>query len=214
MKDNTKIVVILIVAVLILLSVAFIWKSYNTPIIPDGYTVVKSSNRDHPYGGYPPYDVTPIVTPDYVVSYNKPDTPRKLMKNSDLVISGRVLSFSESKWSTLDGQKPEYVVATPTFDENGKFFSIYIKPPENGEYIYTYMDVQVDTIHKGKFNSEIITLWLPSGTVGEYCMSRGGGLDVQNYNEGNEVFLILNSYGNEADGLYYLRSSQCAYVKQ
>ena len=220
MKKNTKIVVILIVAILILVSVAFIWKSYTDPIIPDdytgpiipdGYTVLESSDYGPLYDGYPPYDVTPIITPDY--AYPPMSTPREFMKDSDLVISGKVISFSESNWSTPDGQKPEQVAATSTFDENGKFLSISIKGPKPGEYIYTDMDVQVDTIYKGKLNSEIITIRLMSGTVGEFCMSRGGGLDARNYNEGDDVFLFLKYRYDEASGLYYLSSPQCAYIK-
>ena len=137
------------------------------------------------------------------------------MRNCDLVISGKVLSFSESNWSTPDGQKPEHVVATPAFDENGKFISIGIRSPDRGEYIYTYMDVQVDTIHKGKLNSEIITIRLLTGTVGDYMISADGGLDVRNYEEGDEVFLLLRSLNDDenAELLYSISSPQCAYVK-
>jgi len=208
-RKNTKIAAILIIAILILLSAAFIWKNSTTPIIPDGYAELKSPNYG-PHDGYPPYNVEPMSSHSGYTRY----TPEKLMKVSDLVISGKVVSFSESKWSTPDGQKPEHVVATPEFDENGKFIGIGIRSPDRGEYIYTYMDVQVDTIYKGKFNSEIITLWLPSGTVGEYRMSGGGGgRDVRNYNEGDDILLFLKSDGNKTDDSYYIPTPQCGYVK-
>jgi len=211
MKKNTKIIVVFIAIILILTASFLIWRSSTEPIIPDGYTEVKGPSNFEKWDGYPPYDVTPIVVVDYARPPRK-DTPKKLMRNSDLVISGKVVSFSESNWSTPDGQKPEHVIATPTFDENGKFISIRISSPID-EYIYTYMDVQVDTVYKGKLNSEIITIRLLSGTVGEYMMSAAGGLDVRNYNEGDEVFLLLKSYGNKTDDLYYIPSPQCAYVK-
>ena len=118
-------------------------------------------------------------------------TQKELRKNSDLVISGKVLSISESKWSASDGQQPK--------DED----------------IYTDVDVQIDAIYKGKLNSEKIIVRLPSGTVEELTMANQGGLDVRNYNEGDEVFLFLNYVdGNETDGLYYLSTPQCALMKQ
>ena len=215
MKKNTKIIVILIVAVLIasvliLPSAAFIWRSDNVPIIPDGYTELEGSYRLAKWDGYPPYDVRPLMTVCYPAGYTPP-TSKGLMKGSDLVVAGRVLSFSESKWSTPDGQKPEGVLATSTFDENGKFLSIHISSPKMDEYIYTDMDVQVDAIYKGELDSEIITIRLQSGTVGEYCMSNDGGFDVQRYNESDDIFLFLKY--NKADGVYYLPTSQCAYIK-
>ena len=186
MKKFAKIVVILIVAVLMLVSVVFIWSSYTErtidyelppgytePIIPDGYTELKTPKESVKWDGYPPYDVRPLMTVCYPAGYTPP-TPKGLMKGSDLVVSGKVLSFSESKWSTPDGQKPEGVLVTSTFDENGKFLSIHISSPKMDEYIYTDMDVQVDAIYKGELDSEIITIRLQSGTVGEYCMSNDG----------------------------------------
>ena len=206
MKKNTKLVVILIVAVLILVSVAFIWKSYTEPIIPDGYTELNYSNRKSvEWNDQPTYEVGAIWCYPYY-------TPIELRRNSDLVISGKVLSFSESKWSTQDGQKPEGVHATPGVNENGEHF-VQISNHNENEYIYTDMDVQVNTIHKGKLNSKIITIRLPSGTVEEFSMSREGGQNVRNYNEDDEVFLFLNHIGNETDDLYYVPMPQCAYVK-
>jgi len=205
MKKNTKIIVILIIAILILATVAFVWKSYT--ILPDGYTVINSSNRK-PAGAdsIPTYDMR-MVEVDYV-----PYTPIELMIRSDLIISGRVLSISESKWSTPDGQKPEEVYVTHGVGENGNKFA-QINYPINGEYIYTDIDVQVDKRHKGKLNSEIITIRLKSGAVGEFSKSADGGLNDRNYNEGDEVFLFLKSYGNKTDGLYYIPTPQCALIK-
>jgi len=118
-------------------------------------------------------------------------TQKELRKNSDLVISGKVLSISESKWSIPDGQRLK------------------------DEYIYTDMDLQVDTTYKGKLNSEIITVRLPSGTVEEITMANQGGLDIRNYNEGNEVFLFLKYLdGEDVDDLYYPPTPQCALMKQ
>ena len=215
MKKNTKIVVILIIAFLMLVSIAFIWKSYTDPIIaddyteliiPDGYTELNYSNRKSvEWDRNPPYEIGPSVDYPYY-------TLMELMEKSDLIISGRVLSFSESKWSTQDGQKPEGVHATPEVDENGESF-VHISNYNENKYIYTDMDVQVDTIHKGKLDSETITIRLPSGTVGEFSMSREGGHNVRNYNVGDEVFLVLIYVGDDIEDLYYLPLPQCAYVK-
>ena len=204
-KRDTKIVVFLICFILILAATAFVWKSYT--VIPDGYTVLNSSNRK-PIGGdsSPTYDMR-MVEVDYV-----PYTPIELMIRSDLIISGRVFSISESKWSTPDGQKPEEVYVTHGVSENGNKFA-QINYPINGEYIYTDIDVQVDKRHKGKLNSEIITIRLKSGAVGEFSKSADGGLNDRNYNEGAEVFLFLKSYGNKTDGLYYIPTPQCALIK-
>jgi hypothetical protein len=206
-----------------LASVAFIWNIYTeqiadyteqiidyTEIIPEDYNKIPEGyNKLESYplwDGSPPYDVRPPPP-----SHSRPPS----LKESEFVISGKVLSFSESKWSTPDGQKPEEVVATTTFDENGKFLSVKVKNLKEDEYIYTDMDVRVDTIYKGKekLNSEIITIRLRSGTVGEFYMSSSGGLDVRNYNEGDEVFLFLNTYGNGTEGLYYLPTSEGTYIK-
>ena len=202
---KTTIIVILIIAILILAATAFVWKSYT--VIPDGYTVLNSSNRKPIEGdSSPTYDMR-MVEVDYV-----PYTPIELMIRSDLIISGRVFSISESKWSTPDGQKPEEVYVTHGVSKNGNKFT-QINYPINGEYIYTDIDVQVDKRYKGKLNSEIITIRLKSGAVGEFSKSADGGLNDRNYNEGDEVFLFLKSYGNKTDGLYYIPTPQCAYVK-
>ena len=214
MKKTTKMIVVFIAVILILTASFLIWKSSTEPIIPDGYTEVKGFSNFGSWDGYPPYDVTPKVIVDYARPPRK-DTPKKLMRNCDLVISGKVLSFSESNWSTPDGQKPERVKAESTFDENGKFISISISSPDLNEYIYTDMDVQVDTIHKGKLNYEIITIRLLTGTVGDYMISADGGIDVRNYEEGDEVFLLLRSLNDDenAENVYSIPSPQCAYVK-
>ena len=182
------------------------------PFSPIEYTELEQTRYNTESGENAPYELS--KTKDYPLY-----TQKELRKNSDLVISGKVLAVSESKWSTPDGQQPTGISITKKLDENGEPIVNFTENLEENEYIYTDVDVQVDTvynaIYKGELNSEIITVRLPSGTVEDITMENQGGLDVRNYNEGDEVFLFLNIYSNEeANGLYYLSTPQCALMKQ
>jgi hypothetical protein len=181
-------------------------------IAPIEYTELDNLQYNPKKGGEnAPYEL--LITKDYPFY-----TQKELRKNSDLVISGKVLSISESRWSTSDGQQPKGVSITKKFDEDDKIVVNLTDNLEENEYIYTDMDLQVDMIHNygGETNSEIITVRLPSGTVEELTMANQGGLDVRNYSEGDEVFLFLNHIhdSEEIGDLYYLPTPQCALMKQ
>jgi len=182
------------------------------PIAPIEYTELDNPRYNPEFGGANvPYEL--LITENYSLY-----TQKELRKNSDLVISGKVLSISESRWSTSDGQQPKDVSITKRFDENGEPSIDFAGHLDENEYIYTDMDLQVDMVynHRGEINTEIITVRLPSGTVEELTMANQGGLDVRNYNEGDEVFLFLKYTfeEGEADGWYYLSTPQCALMKQ
>ena len=181
----------------------------TTSIVPEGYTELKHPRYDVEQTG-PPYEL--LVIHEYP-SF----TQEELMSNSALVVSGKIISISESRWTTSDGQKPAGVSVTEEFDENGEaVVSFNVNLGNN--YIYTDMDLQVDTIYKGELNSENITVRLSSGSVGILRMSNEGGLNIRNYNKGDEVFFFLKvlnkSSGDVPTTIYYLSTPQCALMKQ
>ncbi|MDR2944284.1 MAG: hypothetical protein LBU81_04280 [Methanosarcinales archaeon] len=124
----------------------------------------------------------------------------ELMECSDIIVSGQVVSISESKWSTPDGKQPDGVIITEKVDENGEPCIDFLIDLKENEFIYTDIIFKVNTIYMGDLKENEIVVRFLTGTVDNLRMSDESGLDIQNYKEGgNYLFFLSNhrTYGGE-----------------
>ena len=174
-------------------------------------SVAISGTHLNPTESIEPYDI-PIhnIYPYY--------TYDELQDGSPFIVSGQIISISESKWSTSDGKKPEGIVITRGEDERGKYtdFSVDIK---RDEFIYTDVVLKINTVYKGDLKEdETVIIRLLTGTADNWRMSDAPGLDVRNYEEGGTYLFFLGPYvtysNEEIPNFYEILTPRGALMKQ
>ena len=140
-------------------------------------------------------------------------THKELMENNDLVVFGKILYASESKWSTPDGKQPEGISMIKGINEKGEAVVDFAIDLRENEFIYTDIFFQVDTVYKGNLKTDQITIRLPSGTVGELKSTANLGHNAEDYKKGEEAIFFLKKYKDEKN-CYYLPTPQGAFIHQ
>ena len=153
-----------------------------------GFVVISNANSNPTE----PYDVMSHKLYPYY-------TYDELQDGSPFIVSGQIISISESKWSTSDGKKPKGIVITRGEDESGPYteYNIDIK---RDEFVYTDVVLKINTIYKGDLNEEEIVVRFLTGTADNWRMSDEPGLDIQSYEEGKTYLFFLAPHETYLEG--------------
>jgi len=123
----------------------------------------------------------------------------ELRDGCSLVVSGQVISISESKWSTPDGKRPENLI-TEEVNEDGTPRTIYNLYLEWDEYIYTDAVFKIEAVYKGDLIEDEIVVRFLTGTADDWSISDSAGLDIQSYEEGKTYLFFLVPCVTYAEG--------------
>ena len=137
----------------------------------------------------------------------------ELQDKSSLIVSGKMISISESKWSTPDGKMPEGFGIIEVVNETGRY-RINNATLEGNLYIYTDTVLKVETIYKGDLKEDEIVVRFFTGITDDWRSSDEPGLDIQDYEEGDTYLFFLLPLSEEFPNHYGVFTPRGALMKQ
>ena len=123
----------------------------------------------------------------------------ELQDMSFIIVSGRIISISESKWSTPDGKKPEGFGIIKIEDENGTYLLNNAILTWN-EFIYTDAVFKIETVYKGDLEEDEIVVRFLTGIADGWRSSDAPGIDIQSYEEGETCLFFLIPHETYLEG--------------
>jgi len=200
---NMKYLGIGLVGILLIIGFVAIYNTYSNPI---EFTEPNNTepNNTEPYIN---------INNSYARSSHEPRTYDELQDKCSIIVSGKIISISESIWSTPDGKKPEGFGIIKVVNESGTYL-INNASFMGDVYIYTDVVFELETIYKGDLKEDEIVVRFFTGISDGWRSSDEPGLDIQSYEEGKTYLFFLAPLRGDFPNHYGIIAPRGALIKQ